>query len=205
MPSVTEVVAARQRPKPGEPPAERCCARCGDDIEVGQRIYKWGFRYGGPRYQHVGCGPVRPSQLTQSKLSAVYAAQESAEDQLDLIDSAHFETSPGDLEGVLEPIVSEVAEAVREVEQEYRDAAEAMGDAGAENEERADELDGWADDLESFSLDADEPDRDDTQFDPHAHDPDEDFNPADAWAEAIGDFVDAGVEQVRDLIGGCPL
>lgn len=119
---------------------ERHCGRagCGKKIEPGERYYQFSFRYGGTHFRCAAHYP-RPSELTQSKMSAVYAAIEDAEDQL-------INAGLDDMAGIIEA----VAEAVDEVASEYRDAGEAMGEAGYENQERADELDGWSSELQGF-------------------------------------------------------
>lgn len=117
----------------------RTCGRCGKTIEPGERYFTWSFRYGGA---HFACSAHYPraSELTQSKMGQVYAALENAEDAVALAT---------DLDDV-EVAVQGAAEGVREVADEYREAAEAMGAAGAENEEKADSLEGFADELESW-------------------------------------------------------
>src|SRR3954464_10047336 len=63
--------------------AERRCGRygCGKVIEPGESYFQFSFRYGGTHYR---CAEHRPrqSELTQSKMSAVYAAIEDAGDNL---------------------------------------------------------------------------------------------------------------------------
>lgn len=117
---------------------ERQCGRCGRKIEPGDKYYTWSFRYGGTAYRCIEHRP-RQSELTQSKMSTVYAAIEGATDDLPNAD---------DPEAVAQ-LVQDVAEAVREVADEYEEAAEPFGGAG-ENAERADELHGWADELECW-------------------------------------------------------
>lgn len=123
--------------------AERSCGLCGKAIEPGDKYYTWKFRYGGARYR---CADHRPRQsdLTLSKMSAVYAAIENAEGALPDCTS---------IPDVVEQ-VGLVAEVVREVAQEYSEAAEPFGGQG-ENQERADELEYWADELESFDSSVD--------------------------------------------------
>lgn len=118
--------------------AERKCGRCGIKIEAGDTYFSWSFRYGGTHYR---CKDHRPrqSELTQSKMSEVYAAVEAAEDEL---------PTTGDVADI-RSIIEALAETVESVASEYRDAAEPFGGAG-ENAERADELDGWVDELQSF-------------------------------------------------------
>jgi cell division septum initiation protein DivIVA len=121
-------------------------AEGGRYIQAGQTYYTWSFRYGGTYYQHERCGFPRPSQLTQSKVSAIYAAVEAAEDELARLT---WEDAGKDAQEILGP----VAETAREVAQEYRDAAESMGSAGEEMEAKADNIESWADELESVTVD----------------------------------------------------
>lgn len=127
--------------------AVRFCGRCRAEILPGDTYYRWSFRYGGTHYRCQAHRP-RPSELTQSLMSGVYAAQEHASDQM-----AAAET----VEDV-KALVEEVATACEEVMEQYRDAAEPFGGAG-ENAERADELEGWHGELEGFY--PNEPDDDD--------------------------------------------
>lgn len=148
MPRVNHVKRSRK---------ERRCCGCGTTIAVGDP-YKWiKFRYGGRRDKCGKCG-FRSSELTQSKLSNVYAAQEEVEDYL-----AGWDGDMDDLRSTIESAV----EQIREVKDEYEEAAEAMGEAGqyGESRERADELESWlcdiegtGDDLDDFEGDVDEND-----------------------------------------------
>jgi hypothetical protein len=115
------------------------CGRCGAEIVPGEDYFKWSFRYGGTRtncYRHR----PRPSELTQSKLSEVYAAVESAEDAL---------KGEGLTVSDIQEAVGEVAEVVEEVAGEYEEAAEPFNYQG-EHQERADELRDWGSELEGF-------------------------------------------------------
>ncbi len=126
--------------------AERACGTCRHVIQPGEKYLSWSFRYGGTHYrctQH----PPRPSELTQSLMGGVYAAVESAQDELPTAPEAE----------AIRALVESVAESVAEVIEQYREAAEPFGGQG-ENAERADELEGWQSDLEGF--DPDEPDED---------------------------------------------
>jgi hypothetical protein len=115
------------------------CVLCSDKIKSGDKYHEWKFRYGGTRRQHAEHGFPKPSQLTQSKLGEVYAAQEVAEEAI----AAATEASD------IADAIREVAQQARDTGEEYREAAEAMGGAGTENEERADTLEAFADELES--------------------------------------------------------
>src|SRR5690606_24453265 len=85
----------------------------------------------------------RQSELTTSKMAGVYAAQEDAADSI-----AQAETIED-----LKFIAEETAERIREVAQEYADAADAMGGAGEEMWERADLLESAADEIDCFDFD----------------------------------------------------
>ena len=117
------------------------CASCPQPIVAGQEYYSWSFRYGGTRRQHVACGYPRRGQLTQSKLGAVYDAQDDAEKAVDEATDA----------GEIADAVRSAAEAAREVAEEYREAVQAMNmeGSGTENEERADTLEAYADEVEN--------------------------------------------------------
>ena len=60
---------------------DRHCGRCGEVIKPGEKYYTWAFRYGGSRFNCYRHHP-RQSELTQSKMSGVYAAIESAQDAI---------------------------------------------------------------------------------------------------------------------------
>lgn len=94
------------------------CDACRKPIEVGQDYYFWQFRYSPKRTRHTACGRPKPSELTQSKLSAAYAAVESAEEQLPGCDEA------ADIAQVLRDCASEIDN----VRQEYQDGLDNMPD-----------------------------------------------------------------------------
>src|SRR5262245_3074105 len=96
------------------------CEKCGQPILPGHSYHTWSFRYGGARFQHSACGYPLRSQLTQSKMSTVYSAMEGVQDGLAKLTS---------LEDI-ETEVQTLAETVREIEEEYREAAEPFGDMG---------------------------------------------------------------------------
>ena len=123
--------------------AEYHCARCRKVILPTTKYHEWSFRYGGTYRQHEECGYPKPSQLTQSKLSEVYAAQESF--------SVEGMDEPDDIASEM----NEVAEAARSVAEEYREAVSAMNmeGSGNESEERADALESYADEIENVAGD----------------------------------------------------
>lgn len=118
------------------------CSGCSEPIVPGERYWEWSFRYGGTYRQHATHGMPRPSQLTQSNMSEVYAGIESVEDLI-----ARDDWSTEDAVSAVE----ELRSTVEEVAQGYRDAAEPFGDAGP-HAERADELDSYADQLDGIDL-----------------------------------------------------
>jgi hypothetical protein len=124
------------------------CGKCGDPLPKGSPYRFWKFRYGGKRKRCMKdeCSPRR-SDLTQSKMAAVYDAQDDAEETLASWDREDVSVLRGALESL--------AETVREVGEEYAEAAEPFGNSG-ENQERADELESWADSLESAASELEE-------------------------------------------------
>lgn len=198
----------------------RHCAVCQAEIIKGERYYTFAFRYGGRRYHCKDHRPKR-SQLTQSKLSAVYEAIEAAEENI------------GDVTTVedAEQMLNEIAEVVREVAEEYREAAEPFGGAG-ENADRADELEGFADELEGASFDAADPeepeevDEDQLRIDlsqelfgidtPDALEPEQVKELDAAVAERVAEMAAEGEDEdeeraqalqneVQDYLNNCPL
>lgn len=125
------------------------CIRCREDILPGQERYEWSFRYGGTYRQHVSCGYPKRSQLTQSKMGAVY----------DAIDEPW-----GDTQEEIATNLENAAEVVREVASEYEDAAEAFGGAG-ENQERAEALEAFADELGQAKDEVEGADKEDSETD----------------------------------------
>lgn len=119
--------------------------------KVGEPYYWWKFRYGGRR---VSKTRPRASQLTQSKMSGVYAAQEMVED-IAMPSASDFETK-ADLAEALSNVASvwdEAIQMVRDAAEEYRDSATNMEEYFPNGSSKIDELNEKADQLES---DADE-------------------------------------------------
>ena len=129
--------------------APHTCVKCHKPIEPGQDRYEWSFRYGGTRRQHVSCGYPRRSQLTQSKMGAVY----------DVIDG-DWGTTQEDVKTNLEM----AAETVREVASEYDEAAQSFGGQG-ENAERASELDSYAGTLDDASREVEDAEKEEGEDD----------------------------------------
>lgn len=124
---------------------EFTCTGCGQTIPVGSMYYDWTFRDGTTKRQGATCcGYPRRSQLTQSKMSQVYAAIESFETFIGEADMETVELS--DIESAAESLTDDI----RAVAEEYQEAAEAMGAAGAASEEKAEALEEAASEIESI-------------------------------------------------------
>lgn len=173
---------------------ERKCGRvgCGHVIEVGETYYRFKFRFGGEQYRCKDHYP-RSSELTNSKMSQVYAANEDLDDQLDHLTSE---------DEIMDALMT-VAEQAEEVASEYREADEAFGGYGATaNAERADEVEEWQNELANFVPGTEVPD-----FDEDAEPPEDDEERAeyDRDRQEWEDALDALREEVRELLSGCSL
>lgn len=130
MPRVKSQVAAKDYPNAG--------------IKKGEKYYSWKFRYGGAYKSKT---PPRPSQLTQSKMSAAYAASESLEDT---IQSA---ASPEEIKDAL----TQAAEEINAVADDYQDGMDNMAVQGGsiyeESEQKVSDLQDWASSLEQSASD----------------------------------------------------
>lgn len=142
---------AKARKSPGN-----CCG-CGETIAVGSPYKYVAFRYGGKRIKCGKCN-FRQSELTQSKMSGVYAAQESAEEAIE-----GWDPGDGNVED-LKSALEQAADEIRSVADEYAEAGEAMGGAGEEMTDKGLELESFADDvasaaddLEDFEFEEEEP------------------------------------------------
>lgn len=119
------------------------CDKCRKAIEPGQQYYSWSFRFGGTQRQHQDCGVPRASQLTQSKMSGVYSAIETAEDGLAGASSTEDFTS----------LLSDCASEVDSVKEEYQDALDNMPESlqsssvGEEIQEKIEALETFSDEL----------------------------------------------------------
>lgn len=115
-----------------------------EGIKKGDTYFSWSFRYGG---KHKSLTPPRPSQLTQSKMSAALAAAEGLEDS---IKSA---TTPQDLVDAL----NQAAEEIKAVAEDYEDSLGNMptqeGEIAEAMQEKIDGLTEWGDQLESDASD----------------------------------------------------
>ena len=119
------------------------CSRCEAPLPAGTGYVYWKpfFRsnYKIVRCLKGACAP-RPSELDNSKTSAILAAQEAYEDN-----------KPYESADDLQEAVEAVAEAVRDVAQEYGDAADAWEHGNERLEELRDHYEEQASNLEGFS------------------------------------------------------
>lgn len=122
------------------------CGGCGETIKKGEQ-YKWTKpRYGSKKIRCGKCN-FRASDLTTSKMGQAYDAQESAIDAINSWDGQ-------DIEDVKQAL-TDAAESIREVGEEYQSSADAIRDRFSESstaddcEEKAQALEQWADDIES--------------------------------------------------------
>lgn len=152
------------------------CGRCSDPIKAGERYYEWSFRYGGTRRQHEKHGRPKQSQLTQSKMSGVYAACEDAEAAI---------AAAGSTEDIAAAL-NDCASAVSDVKSEYEDGLSSLpqglqdaGGPGGQTQEKIDALDEFASELESVASDIEN-----ETFVPVENETDEDSAAAD-WLEGL--------------------
>lgn len=146
--TVRATVEDRTKPKPMPK-----CGKCGTTIEVGQP-YKWVKTKSGPyggakKFRCAACPSWRPSELTGSAaLGTLYAAQESAEDDLTAWE-------PDEGTDALEAILTTLAEGIREAAQVYEESADNMEEGfghetyqSSELREKAEALNAMADEVE---------------------------------------------------------
>jgi hypothetical protein len=179
---VARITVVGKAAKPAGP-----CGRCDKQIEKGDpyRHATPGFR--GRRLvrcMEPACA-IRQSELTTSKMAGVYAAQEDAEEALNDVDGAE----------AIQQILSDCADACREVAGEYAEAAEAMGGAGEEMQERADEIESYCDELENMDLSELE----------DCGEPEDAPEDASEEAETFAERLENAVAEARDLIGSLSL
>lgn len=152
----------KERPLPN-----RSCGKCGQEIKVGDP-YKWVKPKSGPyggtmRVRCIKCPSWRPSELTGSAaLSALYGAQEAAEDEISNWDRE-------DISG-LESLLEDLASGIREAAEVYEESAQNMEDGfghetylSEELREKAQTLNDQADEVESAKDDLEEFDEDDAR------------------------------------------
>lgn len=152
------------------------CSRCSAVIPNGSGYY-WIAFFRSPkriRCEKPECR-FRKSDTTQSKLSTVYAAQEAAEEALKAWDRKDHEA--------LQEIVTSCGGTVREVYDEYEDAANEHPNLASQTEEVRSSLDSIASNLESFSVD----------------EWDKDAETQEAWAERVFDEAEDAIAGVSEV------
>jgi hypothetical protein len=130
------------------------CTKCGKVIEPGQMFREWSFRYGGTYRMHSMCGYPRQSQLTQSRMSDVYAAIESAED---IAAGEPGTWTKDDIVTALEEAIS-TAEEIRDEKQSAADEHFGGGGPLAEQAEEMETVVGEIEQARDTVQDIDEPD-----------------------------------------------
>jgi hypothetical protein len=192
---MARITTVRKRTVGKRGPQSMSCATCHQPIEYGQP-YKW-FKakrsYGGVRYNYHPDCHIPPSHRTTSRMGTIYDAQESFD--------------PGETIDDIESALSEFAQTVRDVAEEYRESAsnieEGFGHSTYQSEElaeKAETLDSWADDLESVDLDTDEPETADDET------PDDTDQQREAkLAETIEAWLEEQREKARDAVNECPV
>jgi uncharacterized protein YoaH (UPF0181 family) len=125
------------------------CQKCGKPISAGDP-YKWVAIRPTPRSSRkykrcASCPNWKPSELSSSKLAAIYAVQEDFEEY-------NFETFE-DIQSFMES----AGDAIRDVAEEYRESAQNIEDGfghetyvSQELADKADTLEGWADDVAAW-------------------------------------------------------
>ena len=160
MARVTYVKSARASKK------ERTCGACHKPVTAGQS-YRWAAPGGiGARklFRHAidECNKqFRRSELSSSKMGAVWDAQDDAESNLgalsvdDFISDGEFDSSGFD--NAVQEILQEAASAAEECASDYQDGIDSMPDAlqdgptAEESREKIDALEQWQQELESWS------------------------------------------------------
>lgn len=179
---LTQTQKARKGPQP-------VCTKCRQAIEPGQMRYSWSFFRGATLSRHQACGAPRPSELTQSNASELYAAQEAIQDALaarpvDDIDSFNYWRD--DIASMLD----DASATARDVGEMYAEAAEPFGGQG-DNQDRADACEDWASMLDDGSSNVTAVEVD---VDVNAHDR------AEAFSLAIDDAIDSVEQAANDAL-----
>jgi chromosome segregation ATPase len=180
------------------------CGRCSDPIKPGEKYYEWSFRYGGTHRQHESHGRPKNSQLTQSKMSGVYAAIESCEDALGSAETKE------DIESAVEDCVSEI-ESVRDEYQESLDnMPDGLRDANTEIPDKIEALESFASELgdakDSLEGDIEEEPEEPTQNEGES---DADFaarhkeweEPHEQWEEERDAKIQEWSDAINDALG----
>jgi hypothetical protein len=171
--------------------------------------YRWIKFNRGPkliRCMKPACA-FRSSDMTKGKMSGVYAAQETAQDAI-----AEWD---GDVED-LKQILTDAAEAIREVAQEYSDSADNMEQVFTggsptidECREKQESLESWADELEAIDFEewdgpdeGDEPEEKDESEDEKKSEDDE---PKNSQGQTRDEWREDQRSTAEEAIGNCPV
>lgn len=180
---------------------EQTCGRCRKTIAKNE-----GYLYATPGFRgHKlircrACG-FRSSELTTSKLSGVYAANEDIEDACEAFGKADL-SSKDERASALDDLklaIENAADAIDEIAQEYDDAAEAMGGAGEEMREKSEECSSYADELRSIDLDDyEEAEANDSGTEETEPSEDDEDGSIEEWRQEV-------LSVVGDVVSGCSL
>jgi hypothetical protein len=175
------------------------CDRCAEPIVAGQEFYSWAFRYGGKHYQHTSHGKVKQSQLTQSKMSGVYSAIESASDTIMGADNA------ADIASALNDCATEV----ESVKDEYQESFDNMGDGlsqgptGQEIEEKISALEEFCETLSSEASDIESEEFDFDEVEPEEPEKvDADDSPNEEWEKEHSALEERKAEAEEEHVTG---
>jgi DNA-directed RNA polymerase subunit RPC12/RpoP len=162
------------------------CGSCGTPIHPGD-VYKWvkpGFRSKTKLIRCHRC-QFKQSELTTSKMSAVYEALEDADNQLDAAVTLDEITN----------IMETAAGALTDTADEYEEADQNFGGGGnTDSAEKADNLHAAADELSSWQPegDAGEP----------CEDHEENNEDCEACIELQNEFIREQIESAKEVIQG---
>jgi hypothetical protein len=110
------------------------------NVLKGTTYYWWKFRYGG---KHRSATYPRPSQLTQSKMSAAYAASEALEDAIfNAVDAQVIADALGDASTEIEDVKTEYEESLENMVSQEGQIAE-------EIQEKIDGLEEWVQNIDA--------------------------------------------------------
>lgn len=150
-------VADKSRPKPNIK-----CGKCGVEIKPGMP-YKWVKTKSGPyggatMYRCADCPSWKQSELSSSKMSGVYAAQEMLDEQIINCESVEdLQALAGDLAEMIRDVANEYEESARNIEDGFGHSTSMSEDL----EQRANDLNSWADDIDNLDFDEFEGDDED--------------------------------------------
>lgn len=138
---------------------KRNCRRCGGEIKPGEKYFYYKFRYG-PTFYHCVAHYPKPSDLTRSKMSAAYAAIETADAEIENVRKMEDVAS-------LPDILERCADEIEAVHDEYQDGLDNMPDslreAATETQDKIDELESFADSLRSVDIETEKPEDQDQE------------------------------------------